>query len=58
MTRAKYWLSMVGLALAVVGVATENRYLIWAAMAVLGLAVVARIAMRRRRGADESQPAD
>jgi len=58
MTRAKYWLSMVGLALAVVGVATENRYLIWAAMVVLGLAVVARIAMRRRRGADESQPAD
>jgi len=57
MTRAKYWLSMSGLALAVVGVATENRYVIWAAMVVLGLAVVARIVMRRRSGPDQSEPA-
>jgi hypothetical protein len=58
LTRAKYWLSMAGLALAVVGVATENRYVIWAAMVVLGLAVVARIVMRRSGGPDDSEPAD
>ena len=58
MTRAKYGLAMAGMALAVVGVATENRYVIWAAMVVLGLAVVARIVMRRWHGADESEPAD
>ncbi|HSM17654.1 MAG TPA: hypothetical protein VK845_11745 [Gemmatimonadales bacterium] len=58
MTRAKYGLSMAGMALAVVGVATGNRYVVWAAMIVLGLAVVARIVMRRGHGADESEPAD
>lgn len=53
MNRAKVWLSMVGLGLALVGVATENRYVIWAAIAVLGLAVLTRLVSRRR-----SQPGD
>ena len=49
MNRAKYWLSMAGMALAVVGVATENRYVVWAAIVVLGLAVAVRLVLRRRR---------
>lgn len=49
MTRAKYWLSMAGMALAVVGVATENRYVVWAAIVVLGLAVAVRLVLRSKR---------
>lgn len=49
MTRAKYWLSMAGMALAVVGVATENRYVVWAAIVVLGLAVGVRLVLRSKR---------
>jgi multidrug transporter EmrE-like cation transporter len=57
--RVKYWLSMVGLGLALVGVATENRYVIWAAIAALGLAVLIRLVSRRRERlnpADEAEP--
>ncbi|NNG16464.1 MAG: hypothetical protein HKM89_08285 [Gemmatimonadales bacterium] len=59
MNRVKYWLSMVGLGLALVGVATENRYVIWGAIAVLGLAVLIRFVSRRRErmsGTDEAEP--
>jgi len=54
--RSKHWVSMVGLGLALVGVVTGNRYVIWAAIAVLGLAVLTRLMSRRRSrvsGTDE-----
>lgn len=56
MNRAKYWLSMAGMALAVVGVATENRYVVWAAIVVLALAVAVRLLLRRRRSDQPPEP--
>lgn len=50
---------MVGLGLALVGVVTGNRYVVWAAIAVLGLAVLTRLVSRRRArvsGTDEPDP--
>jgi hypothetical protein len=49
---------MVGLGLALVGVATENRYVIWAAIAVLGLAVLTSLVSRRRARASETDEAE
>ena len=49
---------MVGLGLALVGVATGNRYVIWAAIAVLGLAVFTRLVSRRRARASETDEAE
>jgi hypothetical protein len=46
---------MVGLGLALVGVVTENRYVIWAAIAVLGLAVLTRLVSRRRARASKTE---
>lgn len=40
--------AILGFLLAAAGVALDNRYLIWAAMAVLGTALVLRIYLRRR----------
>jgi multidrug transporter EmrE-like cation transporter len=56
--RAKFWLSVVGLGLALAGVATENRYVIWAAIAVLGLAVLTRLVSRRRARMSETDEAE
>jgi hypothetical protein len=48
MTRLRLGLSLLGLALAIAGLVLENRVLVWAAMAVLGLALVLRLALGRR----------
>jgi membrane protein implicated in regulation of membrane protease activity len=56
--RPKFWVSMVGLGLALVGVATENRYVIWAAIAVLGLAVLTSLVSRRRARTSEADEAE
>ncbi len=57
MNRSKFWVVMVGLGLALVGVATENRYVIWAAIAVLTLAVLTRLVSRRHARMSETDEA-
>jgi membrane protein implicated in regulation of membrane protease activity len=49
---------MAGLGLALVGVATENRYVIWAAIAILTLAVLTRLVSRHRERATKTDEAE
>ena len=57
MTRAflsKAWLGGAGLAIGLVGMATERRTLVWIAVGLLGAAFAVRLIERRRRAAPES----
>ena len=48
MRRAKLFLALLGFLLAAVGVALENKPLVWAAMAVLAAALVLRLWLKRK----------
>ena len=48
---AKAWLGGVGVIVGLLGMATERRWLVWAAVVVLALAVALRLAHRKRHGA-------
>ena len=47
---ARLFLAVLGFLLAGAGVALDNRYLVWAAMAVLAAALAVRLYLRRRAG--------
>ena len=58
MTRFRLYLAAVGVALGVVGIARDDRRVIWAAIVVLGVAVALRfvaraVSARRDRASDE-----
>ena len=48
MRRVKVFLALLGFLLAAVGVALENKPLIWAAMAVLAVALILRFWLKRK----------
>jgi len=54
MRRLKLFFALTGLSLAVAGVATDNRPLVWVAMVLLAVALGIRLWLRRRpsEGAD------
>jgi Flp pilus assembly protein TadB len=53
MRRFKRFLAVLGFTLAAVGVALDQRLLVWAAMIVLGAALGLRLWLRRRGAASE-----
>ncbi len=55
MRRAKLFLALLGFLLAVVGVALENKPLVWAAMAVLAAALVLRLCLKRKAATQPDQ---
>lgn len=55
MNRLRLVLAIAGLVFAVAGIATEDRYIVWAAIALLALSFLLRLATRRR---DSQPPAD
>ncbi len=50
----KAWLGGSGLAVGLVGIATERRWLVWIAVALLAMAFVLRFVERKRRETQES----
>jgi len=48
MQRAKLFLALLGFLLAAAGVALENKPLVWAAMAVLAVALILRFWLKRK----------
>lgn len=48
MGRLKLILSLAGLVFAVVGIARDDRVIVWAAIALLSAALLLRLALRRR----------
>ena len=50
----RQYLGLGGILLALAGLALENRYLIWVAMAVLALSILLRVLGSTRRGRTET----
>ena len=48
MNRAKLFIALLGFLLAIGGIALDNRYLVWAAMALLGASLALRLFLRKR----------
>ena len=61
MTQAKQALGLLGLIVALAGIALNNRILIWVAIGLLGASIVARMILAsraRRAGQDEAGEGD
>ncbi len=57
MNRVKQYLGLLGILVAVAGVALESRWVVWGAVGMLAASVVIRlIAGRRRHPADDAAP--
>jgi hypothetical protein len=54
MKRARLALSLTGFLIAVVGIARNDRYLVWIAIGLLGASLAVRLVQKRQQRRDET----
>jgi len=54
----RHGLGLIGMLLAVAGLALDSRYLVWAAIGVLGVSFVLRVVAAKRRRDAAAHPED